>query len=65
MSADLHSLITPFKRELAELQVSHSAGTLSKAQLQQQTAALERRLLDLLLHDTDAPAGQAAGRKAC
>ena len=64
MSADLHSLITPFKRELAELQVSHSAGTLSKAQLQQQTAALERRLLDLLLHDTDAPAGQAAGRKA-
>ena len=64
MSADLPALLTLFKRQLAELQDSHSAGTLSKAQLQQQTAALERRLLDLLLHDTDAPAGQAAGRKA-
>ena len=64
MSADLPALLTLFKRQLAELHESHSAGTLSKAQLQQQTAALERRLLDQLLHDADAPAGQAAGRKA-
>ena len=64
MSADLPSLITPFKRQLAELQGRHSAGTLSKVQFEKQTAALERRLLDLLLHDTDISAGQATGRKA-
>ena len=64
MSADLQSLTTPFKRQLADLQSRHAKGALSKAQLDQQTAALERRLLDLLLHDADAPAGQAAGRKA-
>jgi len=64
MSADLQSLTTPFKRQLADLQNRHATGALSKAQLDQQTAALERRLLDLLLHNTDAPAGQAAGGKA-
>ena len=64
MPADLPTLLTPFKRQLAELQDSHAKGALTKAQLELQTAALERRLLDLLLHDTDAPAGQAAGRKA-
>lgn len=64
MSADLPSLITPFKRQLAELQGRHSAGTLPKVQFEKQTAALERRLLDLLLHDTDISAGQATGRKA-
>jgi cytochrome c-type biogenesis protein CcmH len=64
MSADLSSLLTPFKRQLAELQGRHSAGTLSKVQFEKQTAALERRLLDLLLHDTDTSAGQATGRKA-
>ena len=64
MSADLQSLTTPFKRQLADLQNRHATGALSKAQLDQQTAALERRLLDLLLHNTDAPADQAAGGKA-
>ena len=64
MSADLQSLTTPFKRQLADLQSRHAKGALSKAQLDQQTAALERRLLDLILHDANAPAGQAAGRKA-
>jgi len=64
MSADLSSLLTPFKRQLAELQGRHSAGTLSKVQFEKQTADLERRLLDLLLHDTDTSAGQATGRKA-
>ncbi len=63
MSADLPTLLTPFKRQLAELQDRHATGALSKAQLDQQTAALERRLLDLLLHDADATAGQASGRK--
>lgn len=64
MSADLPSLITSFKRQLADLQSRHATGALSKAQFDQQTAALERRLLDLLLQDADAPAGQTAGRKA-
>ena len=64
MSADLQSLTTPFKRQLADLQSRHATGALSKAQLDLQTAALERRLLDLLLHDTEAPAGQATGAKA-
>jgi len=64
MSADLSSVLTPFKRQLAELQGRHSAGTLSKAQFEQQTAALERRLLDLLLHDTGTSSGEAIGRKA-
>ncbi len=64
MSAALQSLITPFKRQLADLRDRHAAGALSQAQFDQQTAALERRLLDLLLHDEDAPAGQTAGRKA-
>jgi cytochrome c-type biogenesis protein CcmH len=64
MSADLSNLLAPFKRELAELQGRHSAGTLSKAQLDRQTAALERRLLDLLLHDAGAHPGTVAGPKA-
>jgi cytochrome c-type biogenesis protein CcmH len=64
MPADLQSLTTPFKRQLADLQSRHATGALSKAQLDQQTTALERRLLDLLLHDTEAPAGQATGTKA-
>ena len=64
MSADLQSLTTPFKRQLADLQSRHATGALSKAQLDLQTAALERRLLDLLLHDTEAPAGQAMDAKA-
>jgi cytochrome c-type biogenesis protein CcmH len=64
MSADLPTLLTPFKRELAELQGRYSAGTLSKTQLDRQTAVLERRLLDLLLHDTEANPGTVAARKA-
>jgi len=64
MSADLSSVLTSFKRELAELQGRHSAGALSQAELDRQTAALERRLLDLLLHDGRHSAGPAVGRKA-
>ena len=64
MSAAMDSLLTPFKRQLAELRERHAAGALSKAQFDQQTAALERRLLDLLLHDADAAASEGAGRKA-
>ena len=64
MTADLPTLLTPFKRQLAELQGRHARGTLSKDQLEQQTAALERRLLDLLLQDADSPASQGVGRKA-
>ena len=33
MSADLQSLTTPFKRQLADLQSRHASGALSKAQL--------------------------------
>jgi cytochrome c-type biogenesis protein CcmH len=64
MTADLPTLLTPFKRQLAELQGRHARGTLSKDQLEQQTAALERRLLDLLLQDADSPVSQGVGRKA-
>ncbi len=63
MPAVLQSLLSPFKRQLAELQDRHATGALSKDQFDQQTAALERRLLDLLLHETDVPAGQTI-RKA-
>ena len=51
MPTALESLTTPFRRQLAELQARHASGALSQAQLDQQTAALERRLLDVLLHD--------------
>jgi len=54
MANPLQLLVSPFKRQLAQLQERHSQGTLSKTQLAQETAALERRLLDLLLHDTPA-----------
>ena len=51
MPTAIESLTTPFKRQLAELQARHASGALSQAQLDQQTAALERRLLDVLLHE--------------
>lgn len=64
MSAALQSLLTPFQRQLADLQNRHAAGTLSKAELETQTAALERRLLDLLLYAPDLPARGARAPKA-
>lgn len=51
MPTALESLTNPFRRQLAELQARHASGALSQAQLDQQTAALERRLLDVMLHD--------------
>jgi cytochrome c-type biogenesis protein CcmH len=61
MPTALESLTTPFRRQLAELQARHASGALSQAQLDQQTAALERRLLDVLLH---APSGAPVHRPA-
>ena len=58
MANPLHPLVSPFKHQLAQLQERHDQGRLTKTQLAQETAALERRLLDLLLHDT--PAAGAA-----
>ena len=52
MSAALQSLVTPFKRQLAELKDRHAAGAIAQADFERQTAALERRLLDLLLHES-------------
>jgi len=64
MSADLPTLITPFKRQLAELKERQRAGTLSQTELDHQIAALERRLLDLLLHDADPSSSQGVRSKA-
>ncbi|MDH4479937.1 MAG: hypothetical protein QE283_08690 [Rhodoferax sp.] len=64
MSADLPSLLTPFKRQLADLKQRHLQGALPQDQFDLQTAALERQLLDLLLQDSVAPAGQPSGHKA-
>ena len=58
MTDALHPLVAPFKRQLADLEQAHAAGTLSQAQRDTERASLERRLLDMLLHDraVDAPA---------
>ena len=58
MTDALHTLLAPFKRQLADLEQAHAAGTLSQAQRDTERAGLERRLLDMLLHDSavDAPA---------
>jgi len=53
------SLILTFRRQLADLQASHASGVLSQAQFEQQTTVLERRLLDLLLHE---PSAQDSGQ---
>ena len=63
MPTAIESLITPFRHQLADLQARHASGALSQAQLDQQTAALERRLLDLLLHEP-AAAVLAHGQRA-
>ena len=59
MSAALQSSITPFKRQLAELKAQHAAGAIPLADFERQTAALERKLLDLVLssavEETSAP----------
>ena len=52
MSAALQSMITPFKRQLAELKDQHAAGAIATADFERQTAALERRLLDRVLHES-------------
>jgi cytochrome c-type biogenesis protein CcmH len=58
MTDALHTLLAPFKRQLADLEQAHAAGTLSPAQRDAERASLERRLLDMLLHDSavNAPA---------
>lgn len=60
MTDALHSLLAPFKRQLADLEQAHAAGTLSRAQRDAERASLERRLLDMLLHDAAADAPAAA-----
>ena len=60
MTDALHTLLAPFKRQLADLEQAHSAGTLSQAQRDAERASLERRLLDMLLHDSAVAASSAA-----
>ena len=60
MTDALHTLLAPFKRQLADLEQQHAAGTLSGAQRDAQRASLERRLLDMLLHDSSAAVPVAA-----
>ncbi len=63
MANSLHPLVSPFKRQLAQLQERHEQGALTQTQLDHETAALERRLLDLLLHDAPAAgAGTVPGK---
>ncbi len=64
MPTPIESLTTPYRRQLAELQARHASGALSQAQLEQQTAALERRLLDLLLHEPMDPPPARRGASA-
>ena len=63
MPTATESLIITFRRQLADLQSSRASGVLSQAQLQQQTTVLERRLLDLLLHEP-AASGPGHGQRA-
>ena len=60
MTDALHTLLAPFKRQLADLEQAHAAGTLSQAQRDAERASLERRLLDMLLHDNAVAAPAAA-----
>jgi cytochrome c-type biogenesis protein CcmH len=60
MTDALHTLLAPFKRQLADLEQAHAAGTLSQAQRDAERASLERRLLDMLLHDSAVAASSAA-----
>lgn len=46
--------IESLKQELRQLQASHAAGSLPTAQYEQSRAPLERRLVDLILHDRSA-----------
>ena len=63
MSTALQSLITPFRRQLAELKDQHAAGGIPQADFEQQTAALERRLLDMVLYESADDAAVVAPRK--
>jgi cytochrome c-type biogenesis protein CcmH len=60
MTDALHTLLAPFKRQLADLEQAHAAGTLSQTQRDAERASLERRLLDMLLHDNAVAAPTAA-----
>ena len=60
MTDALHTLLAPFKRQLADLEQAHAAGTLSQGQRDAERASLERRLLDMLLHDSTVAAPAAA-----
>lgn len=51
MSNASKSLTAHVKRQIGDLQAQFARGDLTQAQLDQQTAALERRLLDLLLSE--------------
>jgi cytochrome c-type biogenesis protein CcmH len=51
MTDALHTLLAPFKRQLADLEQAHAAGRLSQSQLDAQRVSVERRLLDRLLYD--------------
>lgn len=47
--------IESLKRQLLQLQASHTAGSLTAAQYEESRAPLERRLVDLLLQDRPTP----------
>jgi len=59
MTDALQTLVAPFKRQLADLEQQHAAGVLTQSERDIQRASLERRLLDMLLHDSTASAPTA------
>jgi len=56
-------MITPIKRQLSELKDQLAAGSMSQAEFDRQSAALERQLLDAVLQEPLVEAGAAVERK--
>ena len=48
----MHSLVSPFKQQLVQLQALHADGKMSDAQYQKERAEVERQLLDVILSDS-------------
>ena len=62
MTDALNSLLAPFKRQLADLEQKQAAGTLTPAQHASERTQIERRLLDMLLHEAPVPVAQAPAK---
>lgn len=54
----MHELVTPFKKQLAQLQALNAVGKMSDTQYQQERSDVERQLLDVVL--SDSPSAQVS-----